>query len=318
MKRKSIGLILILILILGTTLTGCKKKATVSDPTSEPNKDPIIEVGEEEKENIMKEFNTIVEGDNEPFELVSFIDENIKKLTQVEGDRMVDALERSLEEHLDGYATKILSIDKENELMNIAGSEFFYPKDKIKDIKNEKLKEEVTNLYGSMYKLVNIEGGFYPIIDYAKLKAYTNISDEWKDYLAIKAMDSDNPPLVDAGLRITFDELGDRILKTENYLNKYIDGQRQEEMIQNYKNKLSVYLKGSDNTPIADYSSKKIFDDILASYEKTSNVENHITGVTLQKYIEAIKENKNIIDKKILEKADALVKEAVEILSEFK
>lgn len=318
MKRKTIALILILILTLTFTLTGCKKKDVVEDPAPLPVDNPVEEVGEDEKEEIMNEFMDMVKDESNLTEIVNFIDKNIGKLTQLEGDRMLDYLERMLDENIEVYTESIISLDQNGELMEIAGTEFFYPESKISEIKNKELKEEVIEIYNNKYKLINLEGAFYPIIDYSKLKAYDNISEEWQDYLNVMAMDSEKVPFVDGALTISFDELAERIIKTENYLNKYVDGQRQEEMLLNYRNKLTAYLKGVPNTSIADRTTKVILDDVLESYEKTSNIADHVTSLTVQKYLEAIRANKNVIGSKVLERADALIEEAVETLSEYK
>lgn len=321
MKKSILITIIILAIVLILSLSGCKKKQVEKnpEPTPTPVEKPVEEVEDDEKAVIMEEFQNIVESDNEPIKTKNFIDENIGKLSQLEGDKMIDALEKSLEKHLEKYTDKILALDKKFELMDIAGSELFFPEEKIKDIKDEKLREEVKKLYDSMYKLINLEGSFYPYIDYFKLQAYSNnITDEWKEYLGIRAMDSNDPPLVDAGLRIGYGELANRIIKAENYLNKYIDSQRQDEMLLNYENKLRIYLKGIDNSPIADPDTKKIYDDVLDSYVNTSHMENHVTAHILYKYVEELETNNYIIDEDILNKADELIEEALEILSEFK
>lgn len=77
-------------------------------------------------------------------------------------------------------------------------------------------------------------------------------------------------------------------------------------------------MKGLPNTPIADYSNNQIFDQLLESYEKTSNKEGYITAHTLYQYLETIKANNLRINNSVLTKADALIKEAVRMLTEYK
>ena len=65
-------------------------------------------------------------------------------------------------------------------------------------------------------------------------------------------------------------------------------------------------------------SSNRIYEDVLDSYISTSHNEGYITASILARYVEAIEENNNIIDDNILDLADGLISEAVEILTEYK
>ena len=317
MRKKIFLPLLVLVTLL--LLAGCKKEPTPVDPTPPPIEEPVVEVDENEKEVIMTEFEALIDSDKDPEEVIGYINTNIAKLSPLEGDKMIDSLEKKLENNIETLTDRLFELDSDNELINIAGTEPYFPEDKVDEIKNVELKAEVTKTFDNMYRLVNIEGGFYPVIDYTKLQEYdNNISDEWKEYLAIRAMDSDSRPFSDGGITISWEDLADRILKTENFLNKYIAGPRQEELLDLYENKLTAYMKGLPNTPIADPANKKISEDVLKSYETTSNMEGYITAHVVYQYIEAIKANNLTIDNGILNKADELINEAVSMLKEFK
>lgn len=321
MKKNKWLLMIIFGMALVFTVTGCKKKAPVEDPTPAPvvNK-PIEKANEDDRAKIIEKFDKIVANQGELENIVAYIDENIGKLGELDGNYMIDTLEKALEVNLDAISDRIFANDKDNELMNIAGNELYFPTEKIKEIKSKKLREEITKIYNSKLKLVNLEGAFFPTIDYAKFSVYHDyVSEEWKDYLSLMALDSEDTPFVDAGIRIPFDSLADRILKSENFLNKFIDGPRQEEVLQQYEWKLSAYMKGLDNTPIYDdMNTKLIFDDVMDSYDKISKVDGYITPTIIYKYIEAIKANKGVINEKIFGEADKLIAEAMEMLKEFK
>lgn len=319
--KKSIRIPLIaLALVLVFTLASCKKKTIVDDVVVTPEEKPVEKVEEEEKVSIMKEFdNVVINNKNDTDKIITFIDGNIKKLTQLEGDRMIDALEKSLESNIESVTDSILDLDKDGELLKIAGSEFNFPEEKVAEIKNKKLKEEVTKALKNMYKLINVEGQFQPIVDYNKLKTYNNeITDEWKNYLAIRAMDSDDAPFVDGGIRISLESLADRIIKTEHFLNNFIDSSRQEEMLYLYENKLTAYMKGFPNSPISDSQTKMIYDNVMQSYDQTSKIEGYITPTIIYHYMESIIDKKGIIDEDINKIADDLIAEAVEIMREYK
>lgn len=318
-KRINIAIILIFV-ILVTTFSGCKKKSPVTTDIIKEPAGNSEDVGGDEKnrEKVMAEFDNILKkGDLE--EIIGFIDGNIGKLSQIEGDKMISDLERVLYRSLDTIVDKILQTDTKGELITIAGTELFFPEDKIKDIQDEKLRDEITKVINSKFKLINLEGNYYPIVDYEKIKQYNGyISDEMKEYIEIKAMDSNEPMAVDAGLRISYDDLADRIIRTEKYIGKYSQGQRYEEMLGNYKNKLAIYLGGLDNTPIADFTSKRIFDDVLESYKKVSKVKDSATAFVVSKYINVIEENDLIINKSVEDMVVSLVNEALSSLEASK
>jgi hypothetical protein len=323
-NKKLISLIAISIALL-MIMVGCSGKkenqsvnTDIADGNLEDNElQEDEEVGEDVK--VMEEFKEITKDLPTPEVLIDFMDDNIDKVNPIYGDEMINSLEVSLEENKNEYEEELSKIDKDNELMEIAGDKAYFEKSHIDEIENKELKEKVEDLYSKMYKLENIEGSFYPIIDYSKLKTYDSyITEEWKDYLAVKTMDSEDRPMSDGELNISFDELADRILKTENYLNKYVDGQRQKEMIKNYEYKINAYLKGLANTNIADKSTKKIKDEVLKSYKDISDTQNYMTSHTVYEYLEAIKENDYIIDENIVDKADELIEEAIRMLREFK
>lgn len=320
MKRLYIFL-LVLVLALSLTLSGCKKEEDANTPVIKP---PIEtpkadEVEEEEPDNIIKEFGEVLNKEEEPDKIISFIEDNLDKVSEVEGNVMIDGLERKLENNLDKVTDRIMELDKDNELLDIAGYEEEFAEEHISEIKNEELRAEVQKAYDNMYKLVNLEGQFYPIIDYTRLQKYNDyLTAEWKDYLAIMARDSEDLPMADGGLSISFAELADRLLLTENYLNSYLDGQRHTEVLEMYENKINVYLKGLPNTPIAHRETGIIKPEVLDSYEKTASGEDYMTVFAVSQYLEAIKENEMLIDEDILNLADKLIDDVMETLTEFK
>ncbi len=320
---KKIYMSLLLILVLALTLSGCNKKEEVDKPIVKPPVvNPSEDVGKEEetKETFVEKFAEVLDKEDEPSKIISFIDDNVDKLSELDGDVMIDGLERKLQDNLDKTTDRIFELDKNNELIAISDkNNYEFKENNVADIKDVDLKAEVQKAYDNMYKFVNLEGQFYPIIDYSRLQKYNeHLTGEWKDYLAIMAMDSEKLPFDDGGIVISFDELAKRLFSTENYLNSYVEGQRQKEMLEMYENKIEAYLKGLPNTPIADRETNIIKQDVLASYEETANVENYMTSHILFKYLEFIKGNDNIIDDSILDEADRLIDEVMEVLTEFK
>lgn len=302
MKKKLLASLSLIPLIIVLVLAGCGNTNNL----------------ENLDERLMEEFTNIAENAPSIDVIIEAVDLNISKVSTKIADEMLNVLEGGLERDRAKREDRIFELDKDNELMQISGNEIVFNEARIEEIKNEDLKSEVKALYKNLYKLQNVEGNFYPIIDYEKLRRYDKYaSEEWKSYLLIKSLDSEDRPMSDGGLTISFGELADRILKTEGHLKTFVDGQRQEEMIETYENKLNAYLKGLPNTPIGDYETKYLRKDVLESYRNVANQQGDITASIVYEYIEAIEENDYIIDEKINDKADSLIKKALEEIKEL-
>jgi hypothetical protein len=335
MRKKSIALFLIIGITLLVSLAGCKSKKAEED-----NKKPVGKVDEksetsieDDKEKIMQEFRNMVKSHNEPMILVKFIDENIEKMQEKDAVEMIKSLEEVQEEYLEKYTEQLFTKDYQMELISLSGipqssegqdkdgnyENLFFDEAKTKEIKNGNLKELMEKIIKGKYKLINMEGSFYPIVDYEALKSYDKyLSDEIKDYLEIKSMDSNVPTMLDAELLISFDELAERIIKTEEHIIKYPEGIKYEELLRLYGVYLKFYLQGSDNTPIYDNETKIIKDEVLSSYKKVAGMRNAVTPETVSKYIDIIEENQNIIDNNVLSKITELYNSAIAKLEEHK
>lgn len=330
-KKMLIGLIILSLFIL-LAFTGCSKddnaKHVDSDSSNKIDENPKYDTKEDNIDGdnienqvdiIMGDFAQLVSKSPTPDLLIKFMDDNIDKLSPIEGDRMIDILERTLEKNRLLYEEKLLEIDKENELMETFGQDVYFNLSNIDDLKNKELRRQVDKLYSNMYKLENIEGSFYPTIDYDKLRTYKNhISEEWKDYLMIKSLDSNDRTMSDGELNISVDELANRIFKIENYLNQYVNGYRQDEMLEIYDHKMTAYIRGLPNSPIRNHDTGKIRDEVVYSYKKASNTQGYITSQIIYEYLQVIKGNDYIVDGNILNKADELIEEALRMLREFK
>lgn len=322
MKNKKWMLIL-LSLVMVMALAACgNNEEEVQEPEAEPpvQEEPVQEAEEDEKEMIMDEFRAIVEeGEASVDNIKQFMYENLPVLGELEGNYMLDNLENALKREIDVVNRNIAEFDAEEELMELFGDNLSLSPDMIGEIEDVDLRATVQNAYDNHYKLIGREGQVEAVIDYSSLKEYQEkVTDEWKEYIDIMAVESDQPPFTDGALTITFDELAERILGIENYLNRYISGPRQEELLELYENRLEVYYKGLPNTPIAAYDSGEILDNVYKSYESTAANDGYVTSSMIGEYRIAIRDNDMIVDDSILDLADQYIEESVRVLREFK
>ena len=314
--KKTGYLFFIIILILSISLVGCKKDQ--EDVVEETN-DPVIvedDIEEEDElktsEDIINAFGEIIASNEEIKDLTKFIDKNIKKVTSIEGDQMLIELINRLEADKEDLMDKLLN---KGELVGLSSQRYF-PEDQVKDIENKEVRKVVEELIANKYKLQMAEGRYYPIVDYEKIKEYdAYVSEEIKDYVHLRALDSNTAIVDDAALLIPHHELADIIIETEKYIEKYAGGVYHEEAERMYRSKLEIYLSGLPNTPIYDeIGSKEIKKDILESYIETGTTGDTVTSFVVGKYVNIIRDNKKIIDEKVLDRAEALVEEALTLL----
>ena len=146
------------------------------------------------------------------------------------------------------------------------------------------INSKILNKYGLILEYAG-EGtyavGARPDFYYNIFKDY--VSDAYKEYLKITADKNEGNFADDAGITITFKELGDRIIVWENFMKKYPDAD--EDLKKNVKEKVlqyrNTYILGMDNTPTMSSGknpsilekNNREFDRFIKAYPKSPTVE---------------------------------------------
>jgi len=156
-----------------------------------------------------------------------------------------------------------------------------------------------------------------PHLYYDMFKDY--VTDDYKEYLKIWAKDNEKLYQADAGLLVSFEEIGERIVTWESFLNQYPDTKLNIKVTALLNSYREDYLLGMDNTPTLDGGydnipvtvdevAKKEYDRFMKKYPNSPTVE-------LIKYLLENYQNNNIYDlirKKILNEFELdLTKEAL-------
>ena len=137
-----------------------------------------------------------------------------------------------------------------------------------------------------------------PNLYYDMFKDY--VTDDYKEYLKIWAKDNEKLYQADAGLLVSFEEIGERIVTWESFLNQYPDTKlniKVNALLNSYR---EDYLLGMDNTPTLDGGydnipitvdevAKKEYDRFMKKYPNSPTVE-------LIKYLLENYQNNNIYD----------------------
>lgn len=304
-----VSIIMAAALLLGAgLLTGCTAVTDdkIEDSNNEVNNPPAVEESKQDK--VMAEFMTFAEGNPKPDAIIEFMDKNIAEVSKENASRMLDELEKSLKDNLQGLEEEYYSTAVQEAMYNAYKSEFDLSKlDSIQDSEVKGLLEK-TKAMG--YKVETAEGMFFPIINYEFLKRFSPYAGaDMKDYIDIMAVESNKVPAKDAALVIGWDEVIERALVQESFISKHSSSAKVEGIKELQERYVTFILYGLNNTPLFSYDTKKINPEAKEVYIKAvaDNTDSELMKL-LRRYMEILEKS----NYKLSEEADKFRKEAVD------
>lgn len=203
---------------------------------------------------IFEQFDTIAARDIVGVShIIDFMDKNMDSVTKEHGARMILRLEEKQKEYLQ-YLEQILYTEEVQE-------KFREEDDFSKDISNPEeltdpyLRELVADMNRSGFKIERAEGSYFPIIDYAFFEKYSKyVTAEIRQYLRLMQAESDRASMADGALAVTWEELMQRALDSEDFLTDYPESKKKEEVATLFDRYRNALLNGLPNTPIFDYT----------------------------------------------------------------
>lgn len=165
--------------------------------------------------------------------------------------------------------------EKEAKTLEVFYNEDATSKKAVTLLENKLLKHQLKyDEIGEGYVEITTENDFY----YKIFKDY--VTADYKDYLYLKSEENKSPYSADAGLIITFKDLGDRIISWENFMSKYPNSQLIKSVKEEYKYYQLDYLMGEDNTPTVERANEiyiypenlKEFDRFEKKYPKSPTI----------------------------------------------
>lgn len=297
--RSKVILAVCLLIITLPLVTACGKKAapTVSTPTGK---------SAQEQAAIIEKFNIFIKTNPNEKDVISFVKREVPSLSKENATTIVLGLEDYHLQKIDedskyymqenkGKYTPIISEDVQKLISQEINNESANWVENLKNgnIKDPKLKEEFEDIKNRGYKIILPEGMVNVIIDYEKYKEFNNyVTDDYKEYIKIKAEESNNPTSEDAAIMITIDELFNRTLACENFIKSYPNSKRLSSVKTMYKNYTREYFYGENNTPAYDYSTNKLKKEFQDSYAKAMllSIDSNFTRA-VGDYMQVVKEN---------------------------
>ena len=111
-------------------------------------------------------------------------------------------------------------------------------------------------------------------------------------FLRFASLEEEHPPADDASLMISWDELGERLARTERLLAMYPEAVVHDLIRQRYHWYLRFYLRGADNSGVFKGRSRRIEPIVRASYERYVAKHGATTsGRLLRGYLDVLRAN---------------------------
>ncbi|MBN2853047.1 MAG: hypothetical protein JXQ23_09975 [Clostridia bacterium] len=245
-----------------------------------------------ENTKIMDDFYAMADDNMILQELLVFIDENISKVSEQQASMMIGKFESIQKNQLFMIEAQFFGDNTIQSRM----SEIYQRQFLITDIyesEDPDIKALTASMLETGYKVETSEGSFFPVVDYSFYKKYSDyLTDEYKEYIDIMAVETDSPAAKDAGLYITYADILDRLLSQEAYISTYSDSPRLDVMRQQYARYVYFLLYGADNTPAFFYESHMMNDDAKTIYTTVlSNTTDSNVAVIMAPYIAILERN---------------------------
>ncbi|GAS83698.1 hypothetical protein [Paenibacillus amylolyticus] len=148
----------------------------------------------------------------------------------------------------------------------------------------------------SGYRLVMLEGSLYPIMNYMAFQKYISyMKPDIKQYINIMAVETSNLAADDGALVIGYQEILNRAMNQERFLNEYPKSNRVKQ-VNNLINNYTLYtFYGLNNTPLFDYETNKMTTNAQKGYKavlQRNSSEDSAFLTKLQKFMDIVTDAK--------------------------
>lgn len=241
-----------------------------ADPQGDANAQAEAEAASEAAaEELLQQFEGKLEEAAQAKDIAAFIDERMPEAPVAAADKMVSGL---LDYYEDDSPRVEKAFDSEDVQAALMAAEWPVTLENAAQIEDERIRALTLDTLQGGYKLMMAEGYIFPQVDYgAWMRHAARLSPELADYIGLMALESDQPSVVDAGLTVSWDELGGRALQAETFLRTHHDAEAYAEVQKLFERYMAVYLQGVDNTPIYSYEDYRLSEEVEASYRKLAS-----------------------------------------------
>lgn len=267
----------------------------------------FINLAKEKK--VLAGFETLLDNDDvTPAELIQYINGNSADVSKEDAAMMVRGLEQVQKANLPQWEKRFENEALQKELARVY-QENAWSLANFEDIRDNELKIIVDEAIGNGYKVETAEGIFFPVIDYDFYDRYHQaVTQDLAAYLEIMAVESEQTPVKDAALMISWEEILNRALRQEEFIKEYGSSTQVGAVKELLKRYVTFALFGCNNTPLFSYDTKEIALEAKEAFLNHSWDEERGSFSTLMnEYLKVLKEN----GYKLTEEVDQYRKDAV-------
>ncbi|PAF31746.1 hypothetical protein [Paenibacillus sp. 7516] len=197
----------------------------------------------------------------------TYLESNINKVTTHHATLMVLQLENARIKGLTAMTDRMLVPNVQDKMIKAYkwNDSFTQLMERTKDSELRALLKEARD---SGYRLVMLEGSLYPIMNYMAFQKYnSHVKPDIKQYINIMAVETGNLVAEDAALKIGYQEILNRALNQERFLQDYPKSNRVKQ-VRHLLNNYTLYtFYGLNNTPLFDYETNTMVANAQKGYK---------------------------------------------------
>ena len=261
---------IIAICILSAAVVSCKKETAVSE--GKQVNDSITKTKSEEDQ--YKPIDTACSSANKTEDYITYLQWYRTKIEKEMAANSPEQNDQVYEDYLKirGKYTECLMnlhtdvLDKYVNYYNYEKDQYNFP-DNVKKIASELKKAglEFREVGEGMTEIWTIPGYYSSLFK-------NKVTPDYEAYISQTDKESETNYAADAGLIISWEQLGDRLIFWESFMNKYPESKLIKTVKQDYNYYLSDYLLGMDNTPTyerePDKETGKLNDENRAEFNR--------------------------------------------------
>ncbi len=276
-------------MILMVCLTGCGNPNHMNTNQTESQQANAKSGGDQA---VLEEYHNLIFGkDADAKAIALFIKNNADVVSEEITAQMILQFEEFQKNKLPMLEDKFNTGSVQKELMELymKGADINDPA-AIPQTGTKALMEDAKN---SGYKLIQADGACFPVIDYTFYQSFgENITPEVLEYIHILEQNSEQPPLHNAALAVSWDELISRAVRQECFLEDYHNTKTAEKLTSLYQAYARLIFFGSDNTPLFDTETGILKDEVKAAFENAvKSYKNSAIAKEIKDFLKILKKN---------------------------
>lgn len=305
--KRTVITILITLILAGVGLTNANEsfKGYLGLNSSKENKEKGISKEEsevltsEKQRAILDNLDDLIKKDTSTNQFIKVLNDNVAKVSKEYASTMIFKLEEMQKKNLPKLEERFYNDDMQSKINKIYNINFNI--NKIDYIEDKELKDLLVETRNGGYKIETAEGMYFPVLDYESYKQYSPyVTEDIKNYIQIMTVESNKTPIKDAALMISWDELLKRALKQEEFISKYGNSVKINDVRQLYKQYIVFILYGANNTPIFQYDTKELVPEAKISYTNAIKESNNSETLgNIKGFINILEESNYKITEKV-------------------